>query len=478
MMPKEPVAKDHSAGTHRRAWLILTAIRLAAVFAGYWLTWNISGLFLVEPEISALYLGAGMTVAVALLLGVAWLPVAFVIDQVVAGYIDLTGLTLGHVAVYGAMGLYLRHTWFLPRRRFSLQVAVQFVSLALVAALAASLLNLWVRSWRTLPPEAASQLVLSFWGGDFAGVLVAVPLILMLHGLLVSFMGGGEARFRTVLRSIDVLPVVGLGLLGFAVAFLVAWLPPTLGVATEISVLLLFPVVLAGLAHGTLIGFAVTGIALVTYLTVGAHFGSYLGQPVGVQLLLAISTAVALLTGAAHDDRQHEWQRAHVDLLTGMPNRRLLADRIEQAWRHARRSGDPMAILCLDLDHFKDVNDSLGHDAGDQLLVQVAGRIKGCLRASDTVARTGGDEFVILLPELDAAASVDRVAGKILRTFDRPFPLGEQAVSMSASLGAAVYPADGEDPDTLRLRADTALYAAKADGRNGYRRWQAAQPLH
>jgi diguanylate cyclase (GGDEF)-like protein len=474
MTPEQSAAKGHSASINRRDWLILSALRLAAIFAGYWLTWNISGLFPVEQEISALYLGAGITVAIALLLGVAWLPAAFVIDQVVAGYIDFTGLTLGHVAVYGALGLYLRHTLFLPGCRFSLPVAVQFVSLALVAALAASLLNLWLRPWGNLSPEAAGQLVLSFWGGDFAGVLVAVPLILMLRGLFVSFMSGGVARLRTLLRSVDVLPVVGLGVLGFAVAFLVAWLPPTLGVATEIWVLLLLPVVLAGLAHGALIGFAVTGIALITYLTVGAHFGSYLGHPVEVQLLLAISTAVALLTGAARDDRQHEWQRAHVDLLTGMPNRRLLADRIEQGWRRARRSGDPMAILCLDLDHFKDINDSLGHDAGDQLLFQVAGRIKDCLRASDTVARTGGDEFVILLPELDEAASVDRVCKKILRAFAQPFPLGDQAVPMSASIGAAVYPADGNDPDTLRLRADTALYAAKAGGRNGYRRWQAA----
>jgi diguanylate cyclase (GGDEF)-like protein len=211
---------------------------------------------------------------------------------------------------------------------------------------------------------------------------------------------------------------------------------------------------------------------------VGAHYESHLGHPVEVQLLLAVSAALALLTGAAHDDREHEWQQAHVDLLTGMPNRRLLADRIEQAWRHARRSGEPMAILCLDLDRFKDVNDSLGHDAGDQLLVQVAGRIKGCLRASDTVARTGGDEFVIVLPELDDAASVERVAGKLLRAFDRPLLLGDQAMPMSTSIGAAVYPVDGDDPDTLRLRADTALYAAKADGGNVFRRWQAAQPLH
>jgi diguanylate cyclase (GGDEF)-like protein len=477
-MPKESAAKGNSTGTSRRDWLVLTALRLAAVFAGYWLTWNLSGLFLMEGEISGLYLGAGMTTAVALSLGVTWLPVAFVMDQVAAGYVDLTGLTLGHFAVYGSLGLYLRHAWLLPHRRFSLPLAVQFVSLALVAAVAASLLNLWVRSWSTLPSEAASQLVLSFWGGDFAGVLVAVPLILMLQGLLASFMDGGVARFRTLLRSADVLPVAGLGLLGFAVAFLVAWLPPTLGIAPQISVLLLLPVALAGLVHGALIGIAVTGIVLLTYLMVGAHYESHLGHPVEVQLLLAVSAALALLTGAAHDDREHEWQQAHVDLLTGMPNRRLLADRIEQAWRHARRSGEPMAILCLDLDRFKDVNDSLGHDAGDQLLVQVAGRIKGCLRASDTVARTGGDEFVIVLPELDDAASVERVAGKLLRAFDRPLLLGDQAMPMSTSIGAAVYPVDGDDPDTLRLRADTALYAAKADGGNVFSRGQAAQPLH
>jgi diguanylate cyclase (GGDEF)-like protein len=157
------------------------------------------------------------------------------------------------------------------------------------------------------------------------------------------------------------------------------------------------------------------------------------------------------------------------DTLTGLPNRMLLDDRMAQAATRSRRSGKSFAFMFLDLDRFKPVNDSLGHATGDELLVAVAKRLVACVRRPDTVARTGGDEFAIVLSEIEDPRDAGLVGGKILDELSRPFFLGPQEVSISGSIGISVYPADGRDVDTLMANADMAMYRAKRDGRNGYR---------
>jgi diguanylate cyclase (GGDEF)-like protein len=472
---KAPHADAIPPAKGRASALLGTVLRLAAVLVGYWLTWNLSGLFEAGPEISALYLGAGMTVSVGTLLGWRWLPVAFVADQIVTGQIDWTGLSLVHFAVYGALGLYLRNSWFIKTRRFSLHVAMRFVMLALTATIATTALVFWIRTWHVLTPAEASTLILAFWSGDFAGVMVGVPLLLMLRSLLLRLKAEGWAHLRNVFGGVELLPIIGHAIQAMVAAFLAAWLPAKLGVSTELAILLFFPVVLAGLAHGAAVGFAITGIMLITYLWAGDHFGTYQGQLVEIQLLLAVATAVALLAGAARDDRLHQWQLSRADLLTGMPNRRLLRDRMKQAWARARRNKTRFAILCLDLDHFKTINDLHGHHRGDQFLVRLAGRIGKSVRAPDTVARVGGDEFVIVLPDLHDDSNAHAVAEKILEAFRRPISLDQLTLAATASIGIAVFPDDGPDPETLWQRADAALYAAKDAGRNCWRRWS---PTH
>ncbi|GGB50451.1 EAL domain-containing protein [Deinococcus soli (ex Cha et al. 2016)] len=157
---------------------------------------------------------------------------------------------------------------------------------------------------------------------------------------------------------------------------------------------------------------------------------------------------------------------AQHDTLTDLPNRVLLRDRIAQATTLAHRRGAAFAVLFLDLDHFKEVNDTLGHHAGDQLLREVARRLTGTLRASDTVSRQGGDEFIILLPEVSSAAHVQTVIGKLMAAVTAPYDLDGQAAHVTLSLGAALYPQDGADPDELLKHADAAMYRAKAEGRN------------
>ena len=159
---------------------------------------------------------------------------------------------------------------------------------------------------------------------------------------------------------------------------------------------------------------------------------------------------------------------AHHDLLTDLPNRVLMRDRIEQALIQAQRSNRRAAILFIDLDHFKNVNDLLGHTVGDQLLREVAQRLTRCVRESDTVSRQGGDEFIVLLQGLPMRAHAVVTAEKIVEAFSQPFTLSNHTLDVTASIGLSVYPDDGIDADTLLRNADTAMYHAKASGRHGY----------
>ena len=162
------------------------------------------------------------------------------------------------------------------------------------------------------------------------------------------------------------------------------------------------------------------------------------------------------------------WQQANFDALTGLPNRRMLRDRVEQEIKKSRRDGGHLAILFIDLDHFKEVNDTLGHDRGDLLLVEAARRIRRCVRESDTVARMGGDEFTVVLPELAGSDSMARITQDILNAMAAVFQLGDEQVFVSASIGITVYPQDATEVEGLFKNADQALYVAKGAGRNRF----------
>ncbi|HYD61458.1 MAG TPA: EAL domain-containing protein [Noviherbaspirillum sp.] len=159
---------------------------------------------------------------------------------------------------------------------------------------------------------------------------------------------------------------------------------------------------------------------------------------------------------------------AHHDALTGLPNRVLLQDRIKQAIAHARRSGGKVAVLFLDLDYFKRINDSLGHEIGDRLLQMTAARLLGCLREDDNLARLGGDEFVLSLPDIPDSSDASQVARKTLETLEAPFMIDGHELHVTGSIGISLYPDDGIDVETLMRAADTAMYHAKEKGRHNY----------
>jgi diguanylate cyclase (GGDEF)-like protein/PAS domain S-box-containing protein len=168
------------------------------------------------------------------------------------------------------------------------------------------------------------------------------------------------------------------------------------------------------------------------------------------------------------------WQQANSDILTGLPNRRMFYDRLEQEIKKSHRSGLPMALLLLDLDRFKEVNDTLGHAQGDVLLVEAARRIAECVRESDTVARLGGDEFTVLLSEVEDTNRVERIAQNIIERLAAPFQLLQETAYVSASVGITLYPDDAQNIDTLMKNADQAMYLAKNSGCNRFRYFTAA----
>ena len=168
---------------------------------------------------------------------------------------------------------------------------------------------------------------------------------------------------------------------------------------------------------------------------------------------------------------------AHHDVVTSLPNRLLLNDRITQSISLALRQSRPFAVLFLDLDHFKTVNDSLGHAGGDELLRSVSKRLLSCVRGSDTVSRQGGDEFAILLPEITHAEDAATCAAKILIALNAPYIIGARTVHVGASIGISLYPRDGADSETLLKSADMAMYHAKERGRGNFQFFEAAMNL-
>jgi diguanylate cyclase (GGDEF)-like protein/PAS domain S-box-containing protein len=184
-----------------------------------------------------------------------------------------------------------------------------------------------------------------------------------------------------------------------------------------------------------------------------------------------LAGANALLQDEILERRQAEARVHHMayhDSLTGLPNRALLADRLERAILTARRSGGKLAVMFIDLDRFKTINDSLGHATGDHLLKEVAGRLCRAVRASDTVARLGGDEFVVLVPDVKALEECSQVGDKIIEALAAPVPFEGHHLHISPSIGICVYPDDGMDVETMMRNADAAMYQAKAAGRNNY----------
>ena len=449
--------------------------RTVALFLCYWLAWKAAALFEVQPHVSALYLSAGLTTAVGMIGGWRHLPAAFLAICVVR-QLDMPGPllegidwggALRQVLVYGGTGVLLRPRWLAMPARLTLADAMHVVLLAFAATSVSAAATLFIPPFDTLPASELGAVFLSFWGGDFAGLLLGLPAIVLGWNTLLRRDADQAQR-----NDNSTAPRHGLrsssGLLGLAlcVSALTLLLPQITHSEAKLGILILFPVLLAGLMRGVLLGYLVAALVCAIQILAGRLLGLPVDGVLDLQLVLAMSAATALLAGAAHDDKHFEWQHANFDLLTGLANRHRFQDQLEHELMRAARTQQPLALMYIDLDGFKAVNDSLGHHAGDLLLLQVAGRLRNCVRETDTVARLGGDEFAIILPDLKELAIIDRIGHTLLERLQQPFELDGRTAHISASIGVALWPRDGRTPTDLIHHADRAMYEAKRLGRN------------
>ncbi len=195
-----------------------------------------------------------------------------------------------------------------------------------------------------------------------------------------------------------------------------------------------------------------------------AYYAPVMDESGEIRHYLAVSEDITL----RKQQQQRILHQAHFDALTDLPNRFLSLDRLDHAIREARRSGECVALLFLDLDDFKKINDSLGHEVGDQVLIEAAGRLRASVRSGDTVGRLGGDEFVVLLGGLNDAADALPVVDNLMTRLREPYRLDGRELVMSVSIGIAAYPQDGDDVSELLRKADSAMYHAKGQGRNAF----------
>lgn len=192
------------------------------------------------------------------------------------------------------------------------------------------------------------------------------------------------------------------------------------------------------------------------------------------QKLLETCAGIVAIVLKREKEEQELWKMAHYDDLTGLPNRVLFNFRLEHAIEKSKRAGRKIAVLFMDLDDFKNINDTLGHKAGDLALKEVASRVCSCIREEDTFSRMGGDEFILMIEEVDDQIDASHVAAKILQALELPLVLGGQERRLSASIGISLYPEDGLGADSLLQNADTAMFEAKKRGRNGFFYYESA----
>jgi diguanylate cyclase (GGDEF)-like protein len=197
----------------------------------------------------------------------------------------------------------------------------------------------------------------------------------------------------------------------------------------------------------------------------------YMSKPFDITELRARMIAgeriLSLQDGLLHAQDDLRVQATH-DALTGLPNRLLFGDRLAQALSDSRRTGRGLCVMYLDVDRFKQVNDTFGHGVGDVLIRDVAERVRSCLRAGDTIARVGGDEFTLLLPDVSSARDAVAVSDHVMESFADPFVIESLELVVTASIGLSLWPTDGDDAESLVKHADTAMYRSKDDGRNRY----------
>lgn len=431
-------------------------------------------LAVVANSVTLIWPPSGLALFALVMFGVRfwpWILIGAFITNLTTGiaWAPALGIGIGNT-LEAVVGFYLlRLAGFQP----ALQRVRDVVALVILAAGISTMASATIGAaslayWQEIPWNHFPKAWVSWWMGDAMGDLVFASLLFGWR------YGGGFAWSlpRLVEASLLAVCLVGVAQLVFGGYFSLAGRPLPLAFTT-------FPVLIWAALRFEMRGATAATLIIGTVTLLNIIRGSGLfaqGEPFESLLLLWLNVNVSAVTGmvlaaSVSQRRQAEEGMRHLarhDALTGLPSRITLGDRIERAILHAERHHCQAAVLFVDIDRFKVINDTLGHSAGDEFLVQAANRLRESVREEDTVTRHGGDEFVVVLDNVNYGEDVVKVAHKILEEMRRPFSVQGMPLHMTASMGVSLYPTDGRDAETLLKNADIAMYRAKDLGRNNH----------
>lgn len=456
------------ANTHARQYVLNS---LVFIFT-FWALNQVAYLFTVAEGVSLFYPPSAYAMLLIFLLGGKYLPVHFLAIYLgglpyrdVFNYnLEMFIPDLRQFVIYGSAGLILRKINSQRKiidGKFFYSVMVASVLTALIStAIFLSGIDLNTLSFSSLIERSSS-----FFVGNLTGAVTAIPVFLLFH----QFWKLGRRGSISSLLNNGLKPQKVAALL---IIMILTALVIQLGKMDEqfskYYYLILIPIVWStvkwGLGNGLVFAFIGNLFALSLFTVSGySHYGIF-----EVQLMFTISIVTVILIGLVHDERDLFYHRAMYDDLTGLANMRLFREVCFTSIARAKRNGHESSVLFIDIDGFKSVNDTFGHKVGDEILQKLSQEIKYCVRDSDSVARFGGDEFVIFLDETSDQKAAG-VSEKIIRQLADPFRIHTDAVELGVSIGISLYPRDGADIETLIRKSDEAMYLAKKEGKSTYR---------
>ncbi|MBA3455989.1 MAG: GGDEF domain-containing protein [Deltaproteobacteria bacterium] len=434
---------------------------------------------------------AVLAIAVAIVVLVGWGIGSETLTSLVPGLTAMNPLTAVCFILSAVALLVWRRGATGPRSLLTLFLAMVVATFGLVR------LGGYVFGWDLPFDRALFGSRLDQWGGPANRMAPNTAVNFMLVGLMIGSLGARRSTI-TVLAAAAAMLTSATALLGYAYSVtslvqVAAFIPMALHTAVLFVLISIAAVchtsgtgmmealtrrTAGGRVFRRMIPTLVFGPPVLGWLRLQGELAGMFGASFGVALFVGAMTVMGLaltfVTARSVDAGEAERRRAdeiilklaHFDTLTGLPNRYLLGDRIRQALARADRAGDGVAMLFLDLDGFKRVNDTLGHEAGDLVLREAARRIQGALRTVDTAARLGGDEFTVVLERIRAAADVTKVAKRLLGELSKPYLVNGIQTHLSSSIGVSMFPEHGREPDELLSLADRAMYRAKHAGKN------------
>ncbi len=437
--------------------------------------WIVLAYLTAQGEISVVWIPSGLGVAALLLGGKKYWVAIFIGAMFAYLSIDRPLLPAFFIALSNVIEPLLLVWMLAGNGKFNrdLQQPSDYLLLTLFGALSAAVtatigvLTLIFNG--VIPAGAFLHGAMLWWMGNLLGIALITPLLLVWKHIPKNWFQGNIRRIETVL-------FLALTFLTCEIVF-GDWLKGSIANVPRDYLMFLF------VAWGA-IRFGRHGVTLVILLTaiqgllgaIDIHglFAEDIQKTELTNYWLYMMTlgfvgiSMATTINARRRNEETIRHQAHYDELTKLPNRRLFRDRLDQAILKAQRDGGAVTLMLIDLDRFKEVNDTLGHDAGDILLVEAARRIQRCVREADTVARMGGDEFVVILNAMGESVGIERVAQNIINLLNESFTLGNSTAYISASIGITLYPTDATDIEDLLKHADQAMYVSKAMGRNRY----------